>query len=745
MTLEHFCKRAITIGLYVAPLFLLVFYKQTLYPFITLKTYGFYLVIELAALAWFYLAFKGSQYRPHLNRIHSAILIFLAVFTVGGLISHNPLQALFSTPERAIGIIGLWHFYMYFLLLSIFLEKQDWKKYLTYLFWVSVAVSLFAFLQYIAPSVFYVGGGERPGGTLGNPAYLAGYLLTYLFLGWALLRTSSKNPANRIYVSIATLIVLFSFLNANTRGAMLGFLAGLALLIGGFLYDRYKAVSGVSGGKLIAVAAGIVIVLIGLVYSTHDSNLWRNVPGINRLLAFSANDASINNRLIGWRIALKGFVQNPILGVGFENFREISDANYDPRQLRGGFSETYFDKPHSTPFEMLATGGIIGFAAYIYLLWIIWRGISRLQISPNHRRLAYAAFIGYLIQGFFLFDTFGTYLNLFAGLAALLVFGQGTASVAPTGATDNSKNKFRRIFTGLVGGLGVAALFYAHTSTVYANTQHYVMLDHFTGEDAKPGMVAYQNAQQSYYPFKTLLVQDAFSLISRQSQLVLVPDSARYIAPIFADARAAIEQQPDNYPLRISFADAQITLGRFGKKFLANAASDLAVAFKLSPKRQQNWYVSAKLKLTANDFSGALADLQESIDLDPIASAPYYHYGLLEYPYSSDKTHALKMFDQALELGYHPESAQEYAQLGGYFGEEGLYDRAYSLFLAAHELAPENNEILAKLGIISYYRDDQEKAREYFTLLRKQVPDLKESENYPAFQEIFSELGMSEL
>ncbi len=731
MKLNRFLELFVKSCLYSAPLFLLVFYKQTLFPFITVKTYGFLIIIELAVIAWVLLAARVAEFRPVVTTVTKALLVFLGVATVSSLVGINPLASLWSTPERAIGVIALWHFFAFYFALTTFFKKEAWGRYIKYLFWLSVAVALFALLQLVAPSIFYVAQGSRPGGTLGNPAYLAGYLLSYLALGFWYIRYGNK--ASRYAYGAGSVVLVVSFLNANTRGAMLGLAIGITFLVVATLYNRHKAGKGLKAGLLWLAATAVA--LAGIIYTTHDAALWKQIPGIDRLAKFSVEDPSITNRLIGWNVALKGFIGHPLFGVGFENFRIVSDQQYDPRLFRAGLGETFFDKPHNVLFELLATTGIFGFAAYLWLLLVVWRACKHISSDPRTVMLARAALVAYFVQNLFIFDTFATYLTFFIAMAAL-------SQYVPHHVGAKKRSALSILALGAIPASLV--LIGANFTTLYGNMQHYQTINLFVQDKASEGMKHYRQAMKTYYPFKTLLAQDLLSVIEEKARQTLLPNAAQFIEPALADAETAAQGDATNYFLRITIADAKSVFYRINKKYFSGIDEDLIAAEKLSPNRQQTLLVRAKVKLLRGDKEGALTDLKAAVALDTLVASTHFSYGLILNQYGTGGE-ALVEFTKALELGYQPKTAAEYAMLGGIFGDSEEYEKAYAFFKAAHELNTGDKEILLKYALVSYYAGKNEDARALFSELIAQEPKLKESAIYPQLQEIFTELGLKVL
>jgi O-antigen ligase len=714
---------------YLLPLTLLLFYKQSMFPFLSVKSYAFCFLSGALLAVIGYLAIFSKEFNFCLGKTHKAILIFLGTLTLSGLFGLNPFQSFFGTLDRGIGIFSIFSFYIYYLGIIVLLKKENISKYLKYLLGVSILVALFALLQRVAPGIFYLADGIRPGGTLGNPIFLAGYLLSFIFLAYSFLLDSAKN--SKIIYALTGTLLLIVFFGANTRGAILGIVLGVIFLLSDFFRESIK--SGNAKKSLIAVVIS-VLVFSGILFTTKEASLWQKVPVINRIVSFSTSDTSIINRLIGWKVALKGFTTAPILGVGYENFRSVADSEYDPRQLRGSFSETFFDKPHNAVLEVLATGGIVGIIAYAYLLLSIWRGIGATSLDKKYKNIAKATLLAYFIQDLFIFDTFGTFLNLFIGLALLTIMEKQEEPA------KTIKVSYEKIFGWLF--FPVAGLFIVYSAFIFSgNLNHYQMMNNFAQDEARTAFEFYQEAKANkFYPFKTQLTQDALTSIAQQSQLLQVPTALRYIVPVFADSDLILEKEPNNYPFLITYAETKTIVTRFKKSYLDGIDQMIEKAMQLAPMRQQNYYTLSRSKIVRDDLPGALEAMQKAIDLDPLAGDPHFQYGLIAYQ-KGDKKTALIEFEKAISLGYSTGDLRELEMLGDYFGDAEKYDFSYQMLSKAYEISP-NVELLAKLGVVSYYGGNYELAKMHFEKLIKESPNLKESPNYPVLEGMFNDVGI---
>lgn len=130
---------------------------------------------------------------------------------------------------------------------------------------------------------------------------------------------------------------------SQSRGALAGFLVVVVLGVA----------SVVRGWKLrIAVLIGTLILAWTLVPL---------LPDFSQHLTVKAEDSSVASRLIVFASAAQLFLQSPIVGVGYGNFRHLMD--FDVFDLRANNWDA-----HNMYLQVLAETGILGFVAFGSLL-----------------------------------------------------------------------------------------------------------------------------------------------------------------------------------------------------------------------------------------------------------------------------------------------------------------------------------------------------------------------------------------
>ena len=497
------------------------------------------LAVAIAFLWWAFEAPTGEAEQTFRDIFRKplvvAVSVFVLVFLLASLFADNSHGAFWSNYERGAGGFQMLHYYAFFLLLTFFFKDgRDWER----LFKVAVAAAFLMVLYGIGSAVLtghcppntqlahsrisssalpvcagattasgtpqyapsysnpfglvsaYIGpqGSVAPTflgrlfspsvrfqGSLGNPAYVAPYLLFVMFYCFYLF---SKRTKSWWWFGAGMFFFLFLVLT-QTRGSFIGFLFGAFV----FLFYVLMRSEGVRRFRVRIALWGFVLVNWLLAFhvlkiSPEDTSPWgfakrlydvgfnpgqlkyflvasvvlfvlidiiltakQKVQRIAAMLILAGALAggsvyikthgdffrmkgaeSFATRVWTWGSAWQGFKERPLLGWGPENFPAVFDKYFDPRHfIPGKATETWFDRAHSVVFDYLAETGILGILAYVAIFaTFFWQCVKRFSRSAEFvmaQGLIVALAAGYLVQAFVLFDVLPIYINLFLFLA----------------------------------------------------------------------------------------------------------------------------------------------------------------------------------------------------------------------------------------------------------------------------------------------------------------------------------------
>lgn len=369
---------------------------------------------------------SAEQWRSLYNRLKNPLVIAVGVFTllfaITALIGVNPTQSWWSNFRRGEGAFQLLHYFSFFLLLiALFPHRRDFEKVLKVHIFVSVVVCLYGASQLLSPAVAQLQG--RIVSTLGNPSYLAGYLLLTLpFLLYFLL-----GAKNRIAVILWGALIFFEvyiLFWTQTRAALLALLLGGAIVLSFAIFQARSTKVRWSLSGIALVGALMVSVFI----ATHNASFWKSIPVINRVADVDLLTSEFAPRFWTWRSAVSGFQDRPILGWGAENFSYPFDRYYDPRQFAATLATEEnqeitreyrfftFDRAHNIFLEHLIGGGVLLLLAWLFIFFSYYRQLLRRK-KDFWFSIMITVPVVYLVQGFFFFDTLPIYTALFIFLA----------------------------------------------------------------------------------------------------------------------------------------------------------------------------------------------------------------------------------------------------------------------------------------------------------------------------------------
>ncbi|KAA8667114.1 O-antigen ligase family protein [Vibrio gigantis] len=245
--------------------------------------------------------------------------------------------------------------------------------------------------------------GRDFGSMLGDPNDLALVLMFPLAFAISQASTSGVTVFKRILCVIACFILLYAVIATQSRGGLLGSIAVLGIFA--FKLVRSKVLL-ISFGAI----AGIILYFVAGISDRASGGA--SEAGI---------DASAMGRLYAWEAAFKMAVDNPLTGVGLNNF----------------YSNYFFYSPHwdglnhavhSTWFGVLAETGFLGLIVFIILITSLLitarQTLARINrdsesVSPALYSAAYAVYaglIGTIVSGTFLTQGFNWPIYILAAL-----------------------------------------------------------------------------------------------------------------------------------------------------------------------------------------------------------------------------------------------------------------------------------------------------------------------------------------
>jgi tetratricopeptide (TPR) repeat protein len=544
------------------------------------------------------------------------------------------------------------------------------------------------------PARYVIAYGTRISGTLGNPPFLASYLLLAGCIGLVLMvRTDS--PVLKGWYLLTTLLYLVTIYFTATRGPILSVAIAAAVYAGFYVFKRATQ-SPEYILKRTAVFILLFFVLSALLFfMVKDEEIFRENRVISRFASIPT-DTSVSTRLRAWTMAWEGITARPILGWGQENFISLHTSVPIPFAR----SPEWLDRAHNILLHWLVNAGLLGMVSYISIFIAAVAALKRLvtqKVMAGKEAAVILITLGvYFIQNLFTFDTINTYFIFFALLAYIGSYkGMGAESLRKSDQ-EGERRSFHR------AGITIIALM------VFAITAYVVNYKPMRQAQIARKSSVLLPVQASYLTllrdFKSALSYNTFGDTYVRSQMASVVN-AIYIHKLFAQEGAVKFIQSTAEELYRGVSDNRSDL-----KYLTeviNFSMRLALYEPLFIERTEA-LIKACLRINPDYqwLSVALADLHAlrgeydraySVVKDVLSSDPRNDHVLVKMAQVSILTGREREAEQAIETSRHIRMTKN--------GASDEFDFAVFSFNELYFIAQAYREVGKYEKAIQYYRE----------------------------------------
>lgn len=343
--------------------------------------------------------------------------VLLAVLAVASLTGIGGVTSWIGYPGRYLGMTAWVVFAGAFVLGASLREERDRHFVAQAVSAAAIVVSAYAILQAVGldPLDWREGTDiSRTRSTLGNAAFLGAYLSMVLPLSGRLALVRDLSGRVRALHAAAAGSAAVAVLTTETRGAWLGVVAGVLLVVG----LEHRRLRTTPRQAAVALSAGAVLVVLLATVSPFASRI-QSIADIDEMTS--------RGRLTTWERTTELIAERPVLGWGLETtafaFPRVIDADYEQTVGR----DTVPDRAHNVFLDVATWAGGLGVAAFAGLLiaiaWVVARAGER---SPLTVGLA-GACLAYVVQLQFSFPV-ADVDTVFWVLAGLLVAGVGAGA-----------------------------------------------------------------------------------------------------------------------------------------------------------------------------------------------------------------------------------------------------------------------------------------------------------------------------
>lgn len=616
---ETILRRTIIVGAFLVLLIPFIVNNSSFFPFIVGKAVMFRVIVGLMLGAWASLAVINPVYRPRWSPIMIASGIFLVVVCLVDAVGLNPLRSFWSNFERMEGFVTIFYVIAYlFVVGSVFRSENLWTR-----FWnTSVIASVVAsFIAFGEAAKVLDGQLVRVDATLGNPTYLAVYLLINIFIaGLLAYRTSVQHVTNKWITSLyggAIVIQVFGLYYTGTRGAFLGLVVGIGLaaivmLVRGGAYPRGRRVAG--------AVIGLALIGIGGFVAMRHAAFVQDNPTLARIANISLTDTTVQSRITLWTsIGWNAFLAHPLLGWGQDNFIVAFGQYYDPIMYK---QEPWFDRAHNVFVDWAIAGGAVGLTAYLAIfvacLWMLWKS----GLSLPEKAILLGLLGAYACNNLFVFDNLVSYIYF----ALFLAYVHARASYLDGDVVPSSEQSDMDGF--VVAGFSVLAIALIWFTAVRPMMRSQTLLDalrvDYNQHDPIAALALFDDALAygditGLEEVREQISQSAIRALNNSDVDKETKDTIvnRAIAELAESASA----EPGNTRRLFFLAHMLKVAGRFDE---AHTVFDQALA--LNPTRQSFLYEVAQIYLAEGELQKAIDTFKTAYDVAPENDTAFEYY-----------------------------------------------------------------------------------------------------------------------
>ncbi|MFH2085587.1 MAG: O-antigen ligase family protein [bacterium] len=594
-------------------------------------------------LAWAIHIYQTHDYKfisSHNSPIVYSIIAILVAQTLATIFSIHPYTSFWGYYSRFHqGLLTTIYYSVIYFAAIKWLDKKSTHKLIKITIGTSFFISLYAILEHfgVDKNLWIQDVQSRVFSTLGQPNWLAAYLIPNLFLTLYLSQINKNKNPYLLYIVCCTLFaaLLFTKSRSGFLGFGLSYLTYWTLIMRQFSFSKIRSLFIHYSSFIILFAA-----VLGTPYTPPLSSYFTNtVPTISHIpqgtQLETGGTESGDIRKIVWTGALSLIKKYPLLGTGPETF---AYTYYWIRPLAHNMTSEWdflYNKAHNEYLNIAATSGLIGLVAYLYFHFAVFSAsLTRIpkskkvnQSEDGELRALYpvlgASIISFAITNFFGFSVIPVYLLMIIIAAIPSATSNNTIFLNPKSYILNPL-----FFIIPLILIYPARLYFA--DYVYARGK--ANLDAGQLDAAIPLLEKAVSYRPSLDLFHNAL-GEAYSMLAVNTGS---SDNEATKAQANRYASLAIKQALTTRKLNVyhlndykSRAKIYLWLAALDPQYYANAKDELIRARELAPTDPKLAYNLGLVYTRVNDLGSAEQQLKDAISLRPIYPDPYYALTLL--------------------------------------------------------------------------------------------------------------------
>jgi len=638
---------------FLTPFFL--FKPYFFYPYVFPKVIIFQCLIVIIFVLFFYFyLYKRKLIKTDFTSISLCILLLGLGYFVSTLLGVDINRSFWGNHERMTGAFSLWHYILfYFLLSGVINNDKNWQNLIRLVLIIGFIIIITGIIQrYSDISFLFLRKIDRSDSFLGNPIYFGGFAVLLIFItGFGL--QFENNRYWKIFAWIIIFLCILAVFFSGSRGPFLALFVSFGVFIVINIVGRFK-----KKYKILLIAAFLSLIILGIfLFISRKNVIIKEIPALGKLLNTTLKSGTVYFRLLSWESSVDAWLERPIFGWGLNNFNIGFNSNFPKEFNKYDLTQSWVDNAHNIFLNTLAEQGIFGFSIYFLLLIIIlfniFKAYKNRKINLTLFSLFITYFVAHLTQNLFIFENHSSYLMFFFMLGFLNHY-----------SCKNKKNrdekkiivlkkiiKLKVIRYTLLCIIVILSVFLLYTNIKILYSSHLAL---------KATRLLKQNPSQSDFFFKRAVnfsnpydgdlrlfyINTFLDIFPQYQKTGQIQTGIRLLHLSYDEIKKNIDTHPMDIRYHILFNKIAIILCNMLKKcdYMKDAKIMIQTAIQLSPGREQLNFILADIYLILNKHQKAIKIIKKYISQYPKQSAGWVNL-VKAYAYIGNKEKVIEILN----------------------------------------------------------------------------------------------------
>lgn len=475
---------------------------------------------------------------------------------------------------------------------------------------------------------------DRIFSTLGQPNWLASWLVAIMPLSWALILNAKRKAENLqiiLWITVSALFLL-ALIYTKSDSGFIGFIIGLIIFSSPFILSSVRQ----NMQRSLYVLSIVILILIVIIVLSPINRNFSPIQNCLSIISSGNLKTEIRNlasdvtpssdiRCIVWRGAISIWKAHPLLGTGPETFAWSYYTVKPPEHNLTSEWNFLYNKAHNEYLNLLANTGTLGLISYVLLIGtILWLFIKKMwevgggKLDTSHFALLISLLAGFtslLVTNFFGFSVVPTQLLFFlypAFARALTHAPHPTSKPTTYDPLPISKLILLTLIILTTLYLLLSTFKYFLADVHYAKSQKYID----TGE-YRHALSSNRSALE-FRPREPLYWSELSDILSSLALISTNPDLASETSELAKNSSdTAISISPANITFWKTRANVFNKLGSIDTKYMSEAQKAYEKAAILAPTDAEITYNLAFFYWQADDLERSREQVEKALLLRP--------------------------------------------------------------------------------------------------------------------------------